>query len=403
MPASLREATEPVYHYTSSTGLLGLVQTGCVWASEATSLNDLAEVRHGWDVVKSWLARQPASEAVDLLTKVANDPFEKKHEVFVLSGSTARDDANQWRLYAQGGNGYALKLDPRVALAAISDAPETKQILKAKDGSRTLNIGWYLGESATVTPWYHVLYTEGEVAAALSELLTATDRELPKLADARDDVEYAQIRDVLYGQALEALGAIAHLVKGAGFSGEREVRVVATFMLANQHIRYRQGPHGIVSYGLLTRAPKGHPPIGSCIGRRSPAISDPVNLYPFGQSDSVRCSRQYSAALPRQQRPQVRLGEALEGQAAIDEGMPCRCRRRYALRTGGAEARASMSPGPGGQGTRSASRRARRCHFDGQVPQLTPALITDTGVVHPVHDIGPTQDSRIGLVGPIRP
>lgn len=260
MPSSLREATEPVYHYTSSQGLLGLVQTGCVWASEATSLNDLAEVRHGWDVVKAWLARQPASEAVDLLTQMANDPFDKKHEVFVLSGSTARDDANQWRLYAQGGNGYALELDPRVDLAAISDAPKTKRTLKSSDGKRTQNIGWYLGESATVTPWYHVLYTEDEVAAALRELLTVTDRELPKLQDARDDLEYAEFRDVLSGQALEALGAVAHLVKGAGFSGEREVRVVATFMLANQHIRYRQGPHGVVSYGVLTRAPKGHPP-----------------------------------------------------------------------------------------------------------------------------------------------
>lgn len=259
MPTSLREATEPVYHYTSSQGLLGLVQTGCVWASEATSLNDLAEVRHGWDVVKAWLAQQPASEAVELLTEMANDPFEKKHEVFVLSGSTARDDANQWRLYAQGGNGYALELDPQIDLVAISDAPKTKRILRASDGGKTLNIGWYLGESAAVTPWYHVLYTESEAAAALGELLLATDRELPQLNNARDDEEYAELRDSLYGQALEALGAIAHLIKGAGFSGEREVRVVATFMLANQHIRYRQGPHGIVSYGLLTRAPSGHP------------------------------------------------------------------------------------------------------------------------------------------------
>lgn len=260
MPPLLREAAEPVYHYTSSQGLLGLVQTGCVWASEATSLNDLAEVRHGWDLVKAWLARQSPSEAVDLLTQMANDPFEKKYEVFVLSASTARDDANQWRLYAQGGNGYAIELDPSVELAAISDASKTKRTVKSSSGTRTANIGWYLGESATVTPWYHVLYTEDEVAAALHQLLTATDRELPRLQDARDAEEFAERKDILYGQALEALGAIAHLVKGAGFSGEREVRVVATFMLANQHIRYRQGPHGVVSYGVLTRAPKGHPP-----------------------------------------------------------------------------------------------------------------------------------------------
>lgn len=259
MPPSLREATQPVYHYTSSSGLLGLVESGCLWASEATSLNDLAEVRHGWDVVKAWLARQPVSEAVELLTQMAADPLDQKHEVFVLSGSTAPDDANQWRLYAQNGNGYAVELDPSVELAAISDAPEAKQTVKTDSGDRTINLGWFLGESATVSPWYHVLYSESQAATALEELLTATARELPRLGTATDEVEYAELRDVLYGQALEALGAIAHLLKGPGFSGEREVRVVATFLLADQHIRYRSGQHGIVSYGLLTRAPKGHP------------------------------------------------------------------------------------------------------------------------------------------------
>lgn len=259
MPPSLREAAGPVYHYTSSIGLLGLVESGCMWASEATSLNDLAEVRHGWDVVNAWLAKQPASEAIELLTQLADDPLEEKHEVFVLSGSTAPDDANQWRLYAQNGNGYAIELDATVELAAISDAPKAKQSVKASGGGRTINLGWFLGESATVSPWYHVLYTDSQAATALQELVTTTARELPRLETATDEVEYAELRDVLYGQALEALGAIAHLIKGSGFSGEREVRVVATFLLANQHIRYRSGPHGIVSYGVLTRAPKGHP------------------------------------------------------------------------------------------------------------------------------------------------
>lgn len=248
-----------MYHYTSSVGLLGFVESGCLWASEATSLNDLAEVRHGWDVVRAWLAEQPASEAVELLAQMADDPLEQKHEVFVLSGSTAPDDANQWRLYAQNGNGYAVELAPDVELAAISDAPEVKRTLKAPEGSGKINIGWYLGESATVSPWYHVLYTDSEAAAALEELIAATARELPRLQLATDDVEHAEMRDVLYGMALEALGAVAHLIKGSGFSGEREVRVVATFLSADQHIRYRPGAHGIVSYGMLTSRPKGHP------------------------------------------------------------------------------------------------------------------------------------------------
>ena len=259
MPPSLREATGPVYHYTSAAGLLGLVGSRCLWASEATSLNDLAEVRHGWEVVKAWLAKQPSSEAADLLTEMAENPLEEKHEVFVLSASTAGDDANQWRLYGQSGNGYAVGLDAGVALAAISDAPEASPTITSASGRRTINLGWLLGESATVSPWYHVLYSEDQAAAALQELLEATARELPTLEAAADAEEFAELRDVLNGKALEALGTIAHLLKGPGFSGEREVRVVVTFLLADQHIRYRPGPNGIVSYGLLTRAGKSHP------------------------------------------------------------------------------------------------------------------------------------------------
>lgn len=259
MPSFLREATGPVYHYTSSVGLLGLVESGCLWASEATSLNDLAEVRHGWEVVKAWLAKQPSSGAIDLLTEMAEDPLEEKHEVFVLSASTAGDDANQWRLYGQSGNGYAVELDAGVSLAAISDAPEANRTITSASGSSTINLGWLLGENATVSPWYHVLYSEAEAATALEQLLEATARELPRLEAASDEEEFMELRDVLNGKALEALGTIAHLLKGPGFAGEREVRVVASFLLADQHIRYRPGPNGIVSFGLLTRAPKGHP------------------------------------------------------------------------------------------------------------------------------------------------
>ena len=228
MPPSLQRATGTVYHYTSSTGLLGLVESRRLWASEATSLNDLAEVRHGWEVVRTWLAKQPTSRARELLMEMADDPLEEKHEVFVLSASTAGDDANQWRLYGQSGNGYAVELDTAVDLAAISDAPEATPRITSASGKSTINLAWLLGESATVSPWYHVLYSEAQAATALKELLEATSRALPSLGAAADEEEYSELRDVLNGKALEALGTIAHLLKGPGFAGEREVRIVTT-------------------------------------------------------------------------------------------------------------------------------------------------------------------------------
>src|SRR3954454_3229480 len=103
MPSVIRKASEPVFHYTSATGLLGIVKSKCVWASAAASLNDKAEIRQGWSEIKAWLEAQKRTYEIETLLDYAEAPFQDTHEVFVLSGSTAGDDANQWRLYADGG------------------------------------------------------------------------------------------------------------------------------------------------------------------------------------------------------------------------------------------------------------------------------------------------------------
>jgi len=255
MPRSLRRARGRVFHYTSAAGLLGIVQSQALWASEASSLNDLAEVRRGWDLIKEWLQpRQAASEAADWLYDFACNPVQAKHEVFVLSGTVASDDAAQWRLYGNGGKGYAVELAAAVQLAPITSAPESP---KPKTGRV---FGWYLGEVASVTPWYHVLYSQRDVELALEQLDLSFNREIAIIRRSSASFEeYSEKIDDLRGRAIEALGAIAHLTKEPGFSGEREVRVVTTYLFADQHIQYRPGPHGVISYGQVARSPKGHP------------------------------------------------------------------------------------------------------------------------------------------------
>ncbi len=41
-----------VYHYTSPVGLVGVMQQRELWASEATSLNDLSEVKKGLKAIR---------------------------------------------------------------------------------------------------------------------------------------------------------------------------------------------------------------------------------------------------------------------------------------------------------------------------------------------------------------
>ena len=252
MPDSLKTFTGGVFHYTSSTGLLGSLRSGSVWASAASSLNDLGEVRQGWALIQKLFAAEPSSPVVDMLKRLADDPLKREHEVFVLSASTDGDDANQWRLYADEGRGYAVELDASVALAAVSEVPDPSPAKGTRIGTLARNI-------AAVSPWHKVLYQESEVDTAIQELIAAATAEDASIAstagmpqEARD-AAYDALQDDVY----EALATIAHLIKSSGFAGENEVRVVATLVWGEEHIRYRAAANGIVGYATLAAAPGG--------------------------------------------------------------------------------------------------------------------------------------------------
>lgn len=253
MPDSLSTFTGEVFHYTSSTGLLGSLRSGSVWASAASSLNDLGEVRQGWELIKKILAAQPPSEAVSMLTGFANDPLKRQNEVFVLSASIDGDDAAQWRLYADEGRGYAVGLDGSVALAAVSEVPDSA----SSTGKSNI---WTLAKNlASVSPWHRVLYLESEVYTAVRELVVAADSEISKIASTSGmtDEELTIAYEGLQEQGYDALATIAHLIKSPGFVGENEVRVVVTFVMGEEHIRYRPAAHGIVGYVVLAESPGG--------------------------------------------------------------------------------------------------------------------------------------------------
>lgn len=135
----------------------------------------------------------------------------------------------------------------------------------------------------SVTPWLHVFYAEPAIEAALQQLVALVESRIRSI-ESYDDVEEREsagedLRDYSY----ERLATVAHLIKAPGFSGENEVRVVATFFWGDDHIHYRPGAHGIVGYATLTQAPKGH---SSSVLRPSPgkpvASFLPVNSVRLG-------------------------------------------------------------------------------------------------------------------------
>jgi len=255
MPSVIRRVSEPVFHYTSATGLLGIVESRCVWASAAAGLNDKAEIRQGWSKINAWLKAQKQTHEIETLVDYAEAPFQDTHDVFVLSGSTAGDDANQWRLYADRGKGYAIEFDPTIDLAAVTEAPAPR---RPRPG-HSMIFGAAGGDIVTLTPWFHVLYSDETIDRALSEIVRSMKRATKHIsASAVDEQDFDLRREEMRNDATEALETVAHLIKASGFAGENEVRVVTAFLFASEHVKYRAGPYGIVGYATLTAAPPGH-------------------------------------------------------------------------------------------------------------------------------------------------
>lgn len=284
LPDSIRPVTDPIYHYTSPAGLLGLVRDRVLWASEASSLNDLAEVRAGWDLVRRWVASMPRTERLRSVAKRARKlSGERQTDVYVACCSTASDDAAQWRSYASGAAGYVLELDPSIPLAIWTEDPAPSP---PATRARLRTMSRFLRDSGWVTPWYPVIYDKDDAVTVLDHVLASANMTLRRIesteqGDSPDD-EFEYYRDSALEELAEefcgSLSIVAHLLKGEGFSGEHEVRAFAGVMSRQRHQVFRAGPNGVIGHFALTASrPSGVDKVVRSAGSE-PRPADPLPI-----------------------------------------------------------------------------------------------------------------------------
>jgi hypothetical protein len=251
---ALAPVIEPIYHYTSADGLLGAPGSRRLWASQATSLNDRAEVEQGWrliiEIIDELLGEEPGDSNLELLRSWAKLPIDQPGHVTVLCASLRGDDANQWRLYGGGSRGFAIELDPQTALSAVV-AEEPPPRASPEPGRPIVDFDVLL-----TTGWLRVIYRRDLLKEALRRLWTAiAAAEAPQgLTEDDHAVWWSELQAVAFGE----ISTLAHLVKTEGFSGEYEVRFVVTHLGGAAHFKYRAGTYGIVGFRELGSAPAGH-------------------------------------------------------------------------------------------------------------------------------------------------
>jgi Protein of unknown function (DUF2971) len=113
-----KEAPATLYHYTTWKGLLGIIESRSLWATNISFLNDRSEFRGALRLlenrVEEWRTRH-----ANLLTL----PFRNAHEevvamltrlsqsVYVTSFSTQPDQLGQWRGYCSDNNAFSIGFD----------------------------------------------------------------------------------------------------------------------------------------------------------------------------------------------------------------------------------------------------------------------------------------------------
>jgi hypothetical protein len=125
------DVRETIWHYTNSAGLLGILRTNTLWATDARFLNDAAEVRYGIDVVLRTIQdldlTHRRNETIAFLFGLL-DPdqgplrpwLRETLRPFVTCFCSADDLLSQWRAYAGHDEfgGYAIGFTPPGALPA---------------------------------------------------------------------------------------------------------------------------------------------------------------------------------------------------------------------------------------------------------------------------------------------
>ena len=106
-----------LFHYTNIHGIVGIIKSKILWATEARYLNDEKEIEHAKDYVQNCAsnlrnyqyASQFSPDEKELLEVLENGAKATRPGVCVASFSEERDQLSQWRAYS-GEGGYCLGL-----------------------------------------------------------------------------------------------------------------------------------------------------------------------------------------------------------------------------------------------------------------------------------------------------
>jgi len=108
-----RQPEGELYHYTSLSGLMGIIGKKEIWASDTQYLNDQREYLHAISLLRVVIGKSKQKYSSDLEQEILSEMDEgiegnESMNVCVCSFSEEQDSLSQWRAYADSSMGVAI-------------------------------------------------------------------------------------------------------------------------------------------------------------------------------------------------------------------------------------------------------------------------------------------------------
>ncbi|MGE3855275.1 MAG: DUF2971 domain-containing protein [Planctomycetota bacterium] len=214
----MRPLPPELFHYTDTSGLLGILENASIRATHFGFLNDSREVRYGFELAMEQLEAARKDPQPPLCEQTIAHVVRSREwmmakggsefDVYLTSFSEDGDLLSQWRGYGQTGAGYSIGIDPgKLEPGKVPVAPDGKPL------------------------FLRLLYDPDEQRQLIRDVLQAI---LEPLKGESPDVENAEaLVTTAAGAINRALFHLALMFKAPGFREEREWRAVTVRTLTS--------------------------------------------------------------------------------------------------------------------------------------------------------------------------
>ena len=260
---------EKLWHYTSLQGLLGIVSSKHIFATDIRFLNDREEFVHAQSFIEEviggldeldehgWPVQMALKDVTGGL--FARGVLSPKHsQVFVASFSIAEDQLSQWRAYSRGSTGVSLGFDLRNIrpVPGLGSLAVFSECIYDDDQKKNFIAHAIRGFVQGASEIWKQVSDKDQMNELLKEMMTKhpewslsrAQEELKKTQEEWIDIELKRLGALLARDLLQ-LGA---LQKHSSFKEEQEWRLVLPMMVNSvpkvHPRRFRPGATTLIPY-----------------------------------------------------------------------------------------------------------------------------------------------------------